>query len=108
MKKIHILLLAVVFGLSFSLDAQTGRNKKAQVLSGQTADIPSADVKSRFVNSQDYLLSPANVKGNKFYGDSLDGFDEASTRAELLGRNFSGSEYFTLMNTIKREFIWNK
>jgi gliding motility-associated-like protein len=108
MKKIHILLLAVVFGLSFSLDAQTSRNKKAQVLSGQTADIPAADVKSRFIANQDYLLSPANVKGNKFYGDSLNGFDEAAARAELLGRNFAGSEYFTLMNTMKREFIWNK
>ena len=64
--------------------------------------------KERYINNSDYLSKNTLVDYKSYYGDSLQGFDEASMKVELLSRNVFGSEYINYIALVKREWINQK
>ena len=64
--------------------------------------------KERFINNGDYLSKNSLTDYKSYYGDSLQGFDEASMKVELLRRNVFGSEYLNYIALVKREWVNQK
>ena len=64
--------------------------------------------KERYINNSDYLSKNSLVDYKSYYGDSLQGFDEASIKVELLRRNVFGSEYLNYIALVKREWVNQK
>jgi hypothetical protein len=61
--------------------------------------------KERFINNGDYLSKNSLTDYKSYYGDSLQGFDEASMKVELLRRNVFGSEYINYIALVKIKHI---
>ena len=72
MKKIITLGLILGLALGYTTTAQVDN---ARSKNGQSA-APS-EVKSRYINNQDYLSKSSPRGYQSYYGDSLNGFDEA-------------------------------
>ena len=64
--------------------------------------------KERYINNSDYLSKNSLTDYKSYYGDSLQGFDEASMKVELLRRNVFGSEYINYIALVKREWVNQK
>ncbi|HQQ94055.1 MAG TPA: gliding motility-associated C-terminal domain-containing protein [Bacteroidia bacterium] len=75
----------------------------------QTPEKPDANNrKSEFIKKQDYLLQHSPQAYSNFYGDSLNGFDEAFYRVEYLNRGLYGAEFDYAMNVQKRYYVDSK
>jgi len=64
--------------------------------------------KERYINNSDYLSKNSLVDYKSYYGDSIQGFDEAAMKVELLRRNVFGSEYINYIALVKREWVNQK
>ena len=73
-----------------------------------TPDMDKHPTKERYINNSDYLSKNSLVNYKSYYGDSLQGFDEASMKVELLRRNVFGSEYINYIALVKREWVNQK
>ncbi len=104
MKNLFKVATFIFLAVNTALHAQTNKSiSNTQTPGGAVV----ADVKKGFVEDQGYLNANASSFKNyvHFYADSLQGFDENTLKAQLLGRGFYGAEYMYVMNLKKREYI---
>jgi hypothetical protein len=104
MKFILHTLSIIGLGLSLTVNAQSSKNKTKL----QPVDKTPSEVKSEYINNQDYLSESSLKDYNSYYGDSLNGFDEAAVKADLLNKHVYGQEYIGYIKIVKRNFINKK
>ena len=106
MKNYYTVLLFLFFGSSLLLDAQINqalfhKDEPQQIL-------PGTDAKATFIKNGNYLAESSLKNYNRYYGDSLLGFDEVAIKAELLSHNVFGKEYLGYITLKKRQYIDQK
>jgi gliding motility-associated-like protein len=75
----------------------------------QTEDkVEQSSQKSKYINQQGYLSKSSLKDYKSFYGDSLNGFDEAKAEAKYLEKGLHGVEFMFAMNSERRFFIDQK
>lgn len=83
-------------------------NLKSQTVQENKTKLHSSSTKSEFINQGAYLNKSSLKDFSGFFADSLKGFDEVTTKNDLLGLGLSGEEYLGYLTQLKRRFINQK
>ncbi len=97
MNKIYTTVLSLILLTTFNGQAQNTHD-------GQ--NLPQA--KTDYIHKKAYLSESSTKDYKSFYGDSLDGFNEALIKTQLLNKGLYGSEFLGHLTYLKRQYIQSK